>query len=194
MNLETISVNGLFGLVIICAAVITVVIIIGKMFKKLSFKMGNSSVDIGSNNQNETKKDDDIMDRKIKLAKTHIRGISVGLEKLIESKIGRQINEPEMFVLYQLLTQKLESRIVDHIISNHIGDTQDELNAYTRIRTRELAVMIINFYDEFYTILPSDMRNVIVDGSQERIEVFLTEHLRSLYSDVKAIEKITRRK
>lgn len=194
MNLETISVTGLFGLIIICGAVITVVIIIGKMFKKMSFKVGNSSVDIGSNNQTENNKDDDIVDRKIKLAKTHIRGISVGLEKLIESKIGRQINEPEMFVLYQLLTQKLESRIVDHIISNHIGDTQDELNSYTRIRTRELAVMIINFYDEFYNVLPSDMRKVIDDGSQERIEGFLTEHLRSLYNDVKAIEKITRRK
>lgn len=194
MNLETISVNGLLGLVIICAAVITVVIIIGKMFKKMSVKVGNSSVDIGSNAQCDVPKDDDIIDRKIKLAKTHIRGISVGLEKLIETKIGRNINEPEMFVLYQLLTQKLESRIIDHIISNHIGDTQDELNAYTRIRTRELAVMIINFYDEFYTILPSDMRKVIDDDSQMKLETFLSDLLLALYSDVKAIEKITRRR
>lgn len=188
MNLETISITGLVTVVVVCTAVIIAIVVLGKTFKKFSFKVGNHSMDIGGNAP-QVVGNSDLAHRKCKLAKTHIKGIAVGLTRIIEIKIGRRLDEPINEVLFELLVSRMERRIIDNILENHIGNSQEEITAYTKVRARELATAIIAFYDEFYDILPKDLKEVDLSGSKDRLTEFLTGQMLIMFNDVKAIEK-----
>lgn len=192
MDLSTISIGGIIALVIICVAVITAIVVIGKTFKKMSFKMGNNSLDIGGSSPapKSTKLDASMTHRKCQLAKTHARGLSVALERMGEIKIGRPIEDNVSHLIFELLKTRLEMRIIDNVVENHIGDTPEELNAYIGIRSREYATAVISFYDEFYPYIPEDMKSICDQNSIDKLEEFFKNQLTKLFYDIKSLEKM----
>lgn len=192
MDLSTISTSGIIALVIICVAVITAIVVIGKTFKKMSFKMGNNSLDIGGSSPapKSTKGDDSMTHRKCKLAKTHARGLTIALERMAEMKIGKPIEDNVSYLIFELLKTRLEMRIIDNVVENHIGDTPEELNAYVRIRAREYATAVLSFYDEFYLYIPEDTKSICDHNSIDKLEEFFKNQLTKLFFDIKSLEKM----
>lgn len=192
MNLSTISTSGIVAITIISLAVLAAIIIIGKTFKKMTFKVGNNSLDIGGSSCPAPKgtMDDNLVHRKCKLAKTHVKGIAIGLERMAEVKVGRVLDEPVSYLIFELLRTRLEIRILDNVVENHIGDSLEELNAYVNVRSREYATDVLAFYDEFYLFFPDDCKQICDSSSREKLENFFSEQLSSLFKDIKQIERM----
>jgi hypothetical protein len=192
MDFSTISVNGLFALLIIGVLILVGIVLVSRVLKSrnMSLKVGDNSFDLNASTQTYISVPDNIMHKKRVVAEAHMDVIAIALEKMAMYNDINYKGSSIAQLLFELLNRELEVMVLKNIMDNHIGDTQEELNLYVDIRSREYAASIISFYKKVYHHIPDELKMACKEESYNRLETFFKKELMQLFRDIKALDKL----
>lgn len=198
LDFSNISLPGIIALAIISFFVCAIVFILLHTLKnvkinteKLSIETRASTAEVKEIAKSQTKTAEDnrnILKKQKRLTEHYVMQMSGDFRELFKMYIPMMSDDGRntIRILIYAMLLNISSMVVDNFADNHIGDSDSEIEQYTRIRAREYEAYIMSFLDEFDWAIP-DLR---IKATIELLpKDYMFEHLYVIFRDGKQIEK-----
>lgn len=93
----------------------------------------------------------------------------------------------EFDIISELITNDLQYKLLNNFTENHIGNTDEEIKIYTKIRSKEYMMRMLSIVEDYYGRVLSD--NEFKVFIKELPEEFMYGKLYPIYHDGKLLEK-----
>ena len=199
IDLSTISLAGSISLIIVVIIVAGLIIFVINSIRSLRIKTNKFCIETNEQMQqlkNQTVDDNinkvassskEVLRKQGTLTTHHISVIAGDLRDLFNRSFGlTQVQKDMVWILVDLFIAELRYQIINNFSENHIGTTDEEIECYTRLRSREYSNMAKNFFDSYdWTIPGFRLKDAIKDLPPD---YFFTK-LYLIYKDGKSFEK-----
>lgn len=191
LNFSTISPYGIIALFILCIVFGGVVVYVINSMRQLKIKTTKASFEMSKSisqaHENGANLSRDVVKKQSSIARNHIHTIAGDLRLMMYKKFNLTEKDKTIAtLLVDLLVAELKFQVLNNFTENHIGNTDLEIEEYSKVREREYQAFARMFFDSYDWILPDHrLRDVFDDFDDD----YLYKKLYVIYRDGKALEK-----
>lgn len=193
LNFSTIGIYGLISIIIIGGVILSGLAVVFRTVRNLKINTSKFSIESSQRIEQLEKKTTTsfenqrlVLNKQKKLADHHIMNMAGDFRKLFADQF-ELTNEQKntIWILVYAMLLNLSNMIFENFSENHIGETDNEIEIYSRIRTSEYTNYIKTFFDDYDWVIPNvRLRSVIHLLPPD----YLFSKLYIIYKDGKRIE------
>jgi hypothetical protein len=191
LDFSTISPIGLIALIILCLVIGGVVVYVINSIRQLKIKTTKATVEMSKSitqaHENGANLSRDVVKKQSSIARNHIHTIAGDLRKMMYQKFNLTDKDKTIAtLLVDLLVAELKFQVLNNFTENHIGNTDLEIEEYSKVREREYQAFGRQFFDSYDWIIPEHRLRDVFD---EFDDDYLYKKLYVIFHDGKTLEK-----